>query len=300
MDVNCEGCAGCCVDWRAIAPTASDHERRGPREPLDDTYNLVPLTREDVACFLDVGLADALTPRLWKDESDAETESSDTAGSSEKVKSSAKVDGVELAAIDGKPVFFVGIRKPPKLVAPFEADPSWLPTCAFLDPQTLQCRIHDEDVYPQECAEYPGHNLKLGQRTECERVENAFGGERLLDDEPPDELSGLLLGPQAIGQKIFVYPDPEELAGVVRRLLADELTDGDRARFVAAAVAGRPGTTGTNRETYETVLDEVRETDSWVGRSIIEWEAMAKNEESDPSVATRVEDERGAPPTSGW
>ncbi|SIR52081.1 hypothetical protein SAMN05421858_2621 [Haladaptatus litoreus] len=282
MDVNCEGCAGCCIDWRAIAPTASDHERRGPRKPLDGSYNLVPLTREDVISFLDAGLADALTPRLWEDESGVE------------------IDGVELAAIDGKPVFFVGIRKPPKPVAPFETEPAWLPTCAFLDPKTLQCRIHDEDVYPQECAEYPGHNLKLGQQTECERVESAFGGERLLDDEPPDALSGLLLGPQAIGQKLFVYPDPEKLEGVVSRLLAGELTDDDRARFVAAAVAGRPGTTETNPETDETVLDEVRTSDSWVGRSITDWEAMVKNEEPDPSVATRVEDERGAPPTPGW
>ncbi|WP_435155699.1 YkgJ family cysteine cluster protein [Haladaptatus sp. DFWS20] len=282
MKVNCEGCAGCCIDWRAIAPTVSSHERRGPRKPLDDAYNLVPLTREDVRSFLDAGLADALTPRLWEDESGVE------------------IDGVELAAIEGKPVFFVGIRKPLKPVAPFDTDASWLPTCAFLDPKTLQCRIHETDVYPEECAEYPGHNLKLGQQTECERVENAFDGERLLNDEPPRALSGLLLGPQALGQKVFVYPDPDGLTGVIDRLIDGELTDRDRARFVAAAVAGRPGTTGTNHEHYENALHEVGSADSWVGRAIPEWEVMATTEKPDPSVATRVEDERGAPPTPDW
>lgn len=30
MDVNCEGCAGCCIDWRALSPEDTDHERRGP------------------------------------------------------------------------------------------------------------------------------------------------------------------------------------------------------------------------------------------------------------------------------
>lgn len=282
MNVNCEGCAGCCIDWRAIAPAVSNHERRGPRKPLDDTYNLVPLAREDVRSFLDAGLADALTPRLWEDESGVE------------------IDGVELATIEGKPVFFVGIRKPPKPVAPFDTDALWLPTCAFLDPETLQCRIHETDVYPEECAEYPGHNLKLGQQTECERVENAFDGERLLDDEPPRVLSGLLLGPQALGEKVFVYPDPDQLTGVIERLIDGELTDHDRARFVAAAVAGRPGTTGTNREQYQNALHEVLRAGSWVGRAISEWETMATTEKPDPSVATRIEDEHGAPPTPGW
>ncbi len=282
MQVNCEGCAGCCIDWRAIAPTASNHERRGSHRPLDDTYNLVPLTRTDVLDFLAAGLADALTPRLWETDSGVE------------------IDGVELAAIEGKPVFFVGLRKPPKPVAPFETDASWLPTCAFLDPRTLQCRIHDQDVYPQECAEYPGHNLKLGQQTECERVEETFGDDRLLDDEPPRALSGLLLGPQAIGEKVFVYPDPDELEGVVARLRNGELTDDDRARFVAAAVAGRPGTTRSDCETYESALADARATDSWVGSAIADWETMSVTDEPDRSVAMRVEDERGAPPTSGW
>ncbi len=32
MKVNCEGCAGCCIDWRPVSPAPSNHERRGPRE----------------------------------------------------------------------------------------------------------------------------------------------------------------------------------------------------------------------------------------------------------------------------
>lgn len=286
MEVNCEGCAGCCIDWRAIAPEASDHERRGPRKPLDHTYDFVPLMREEVEAFVEAGLADALTPRLWRDESGPE------------------IDGVKLAAIEGKPAFFVGLRKPPKPVKPFDIEePKWLPTCAFLDPKTLQCRIHGDDLYPMECAEYPGHNLKLGQRTECERVEETFDGERLLDGDPPKTLSGLLLGPQAIGEKVFVHPEPDDLHGVVDRLRADELTDEDRARFAAAAVAGRPGTTGSNHETYETVLKQARAADSWVGRAIREWETMERESEEttpNPSVGKRVETELGAPSTPGW
>ncbi|KZN25231.1 hypothetical protein A4G99_01555 [Haladaptatus sp. R4] len=284
MEVNCEGCAGCCIDWRAIAPTSSDHERRGPRRPLDDAYNLVPLMREEVEAFVEAGLGDAMTPRLWHDDSGIE------------------IGGERLAAIGGKPAFFLGLRKPPKPVEPFEIGESeWLPTCTFLDPETLQCRIHGTDLYPMECAEYPGHNCKLGQQTECERVEEAFGGERLLDSEPPEALSGLLLGPQAIGEKVFVYPEPDELSPVVDRMLADELTDEDRAHFVASAAASGPGTTEHNRAVYETVLEQARAADSWVGRSIREWEAMAENsDEPDPSVAERVEAERGAPSTPGW
>ncbi|MFH5799512.1 YkgJ family cysteine cluster protein [Haladaptatus sp. CMAA 1911] len=284
MEVNCEGCAGCCIDWREIAPETTDHERRGPRKPLDDAYNFVPLMREEVQAFVEAGLADALTPRLWRDESGPE------------------VDGVTLAAIDGNPAFFLGIRKPPKPVAPFETGPRWLPTCAFLDPETLQCRIHGDELYPTECAEYPGHNLKLGRETECERVETAFDGNRLVDDEPPRTLSGLLLGPQAIGEKVFVHPDPDELAGVVERLLADELTDDDRFRFVATAVANRPGTTSIDDETYESVLTTARDADSWVARSIRRWEAMARTESDVPnaSIAGRVETDFGAPETPGW
>lgn len=285
MEVNCEGCAGCCVDWRAIAPHPSDHERRGPRAPLDDAYNLVPLTREDARTFLDAGLADALTPRLWRDEDGVE------------------IDGVPVAAIDDKPVFFLGIRKVPKPVGPFETDSTWLPTCAFLDPTTLQCRIHDDDTYPEECGEYPGHNLELGSETECERVERAFGGERLLDDDPPDDLSALLLGPQAVGQKVFAFPDPDRLEGVVARVESDDLARADRALFVAAAVSAAPGTTAIDRDRFDAAFEEARDADSWVGRAIADWEARAGDPGEaapDPRVAEGVEEERGAPETPGW
>ncbi|WP_327053305.1 YkgJ family cysteine cluster protein [Halomicrococcus gelatinilyticus] len=285
MEVNCEGCAGCCIDWRAVGDGASDHERRGARRPLDDAYNLVPLTRDDARAFLDAGLADALTPRLWR------------------ADDGAAVDGVELAAIDGQPVFFLGLRQTAKPVEPFGTDAHWLPTCVFLDPTTLQCRIHDREEYPTECAEYPGHNLELDAETECERVESAFGGERLLDGDPPTSLSGLLLGPQAVGQKVFVYPDPDDLDGVVDRARADELTADDRARFVAAAVAARPGTTDVDRERFETALERAAAADSWAGRAVAEWEATAGttgDEAPDPDVAERIEDDRGAPSTPGW
>jgi len=281
--VDCENCAGCCVDWRALADVP-DHERRGPQEPLDDTYNLVPLTRDDVRAFLDAGLGDAMTPRLWR----------------ARDAPSVEVDGHEVAAVAGKPAFFVGLRTVPKPVAPFDTDPSWLPACAFLDPETLQCRIHGDPEYPGECATYPGNNLALDVETECERVEVHAGGDRLLDDAPPEGDQGLLLGPQAVGQKVFAYPDPGGLAGVLNRLVAGELTDEDRARFVAVAAASAPGTTAvepTRRErAYETAVDA----DSWVCRAADDWRSRADGEDPDPALGERVEEARGAPGTPGW
>ena len=281
MEVNCEGCAGCCIDWRPISPLPSEHERRGPYEPLDDAYNLVPLTRDDVRAFVENGLGDALTPRLWRAEDGVE------------------IDGVEVAAIGGDPAFFVGLRSAPKPVGPFDESPTWLPTCAFLDPTTLQCRIHDAEVYPRECAEYPGHNLALDAETECERVERAFGGDRLLDDEPEDS-SGLLLGPGALGQKVFVHPRPEGLGGGVERARAGDLTDADRASFVAWAFASSPGTTAHNEDAYEDAYERVLATDSWVGAAIADWEARDGDSDPDPGLAERIEDARGAPDTPGW
>ncbi|GGL29741.1 hypothetical protein GCM10009037_11820 [Halarchaeum grantii] len=290
MEVNCEGCAGCCLDWRPLSESPDDHERRGPRPPLDDTYNLVPLTREDVRAFVDAGLADALTPRLW------------TAAEGD---DSVEIDGHELAAIRGNPVFFVGIRKPPKPVAPFGTEPTWLRSCAFLDPETLQCRIHDAEHYPAECGDYPGHNLALDAETECERVEAAFGGagERLVDDAVPDE-AGVLLGPQALGEKVFCYPDPDELSGVVARVVDGTLTQADRARFVGAAAASAPGTTQVAPERRETDTVRAREAASWVGDAIEEWVERAgtlgDGTDADPGLGASVEEARGAPSTPGW
>lgn len=284
MEVDCENCAGCCVDWRALADVP-DHERRGPEEPLDDTYNLVPLTRGDVRGFLDAGLGDALTPRLWR------------AGDAPSVT----VDGYDVAAIDGKPAFFVGLRKTPKPVAPFDTDPAWLPACAFLDPATLQCRIHDADVYPAECATYPGHHLALDVQTECERVEAEMGGERLLDDEAPEDTDGLLFGPQAVGETVFAYPEPGDLAdGLLDRLAAGELTRDDRARFVAVAAASAPGTTAVEPTKREQAFETAMAADSWVGDAIDAWTARASAADPDPELGRTIEERRGAPETPGW
>lgn len=284
MNVDCEGCAGCCVDWRPLADAPGDHERSGDRQPLDDTYNLTPLRRGEVRAFLDAGLADALTPRLWRDDGGVE------------------IDGRELAGVGGRPAFFVGLRKIPKPVAPFDADPRWLPACVFLDPETLQCRIYDDALYPQQCASYPGHNLTLDQETECERVERSFGGDRLLDDEPPEDAEGLLLGPQALGEKLFVHPDPERLAGVVDRIAAGKPTPEDRAEFVGVAAASSPGATGIDERRYEAARKRALDADSWVGAVIAEWAERAEGESKSPNPATAeaVENDRGAPGTPGW
>jgi hypothetical protein len=287
VKVNCEGCAGCCLDWRPIAETASDHERRGPGDPIDEGYNFVSLTRDEVAHFVDRGLGDALTARLW--EVDEETPG-------------VVVDGVRLAALDGRPAFFVGLRTVPKPVAPFGTDRRWLATCAFLDPETLQCRIHGEDHYPDECASYPGYNLELGVETECERVEAEYGGDRLLDDEPAGR-EGLLFGPQAVGAKVFAYPKPAELDGVVDRMERGALTDADRAAFVGVAVGSRPGSLSVDEERAAAATAAARDADSWAGRAIEAWEAVAADagaRAADPPSGEDVETARGAPETPGW
>ncbi|MFA1609606.1 YkgJ family cysteine cluster protein [Halobellus rubicundus] len=287
MELNCEGCAGCCLDWRPIAEEPSDHERRGPGEPLDDAYNFVPLTRDEVARFVERGLGDALRPRLWRVDED-------TPG--------VVVDGVRLAAIAGRPAFFVGLAHVPKPVAPFGTERRWLETCAFLDPETLQCRIHGGDLYPDECATYPGRNLDLDVESECERVEAAFGGDRLLDDDPEDG-AGPLLGPQAVGAKVFAYPDAEELSGVVDRLSNDGLTATDRAAFVGIAAGSRPGSLAVDEDRAAAATADVLDADSWVGRAVEAWADAASEvgaRASDPPSADDVEVARGAPETPGW
>lgn len=280
MEVDCEGCAGCCLDWRPLADVP-DHERRGPHTPIDDVYNLVPLTRDETRGFVEAGLGAAMTPRLWEADDGIE------------------IDGYTLASIEEYPVFFLGLRKPHKPVAPFGTDAAWLRTCVFLDPETLQCRIHDDDLYPTECAEYPGHNLQMEVMTECERVEEAFGGERLLDDTVPEELS-VVLGPEALGWKVFCYPDQRELEGVVERIATRKLSLEDRAKFIGAAAASAPGTTTINTAVHDEVRNQVISSESWVGPAVAEWTTMADNRRPDPKLASQVEDARGAPSTPGW
>ena len=295
MRVDCEGCAGCCIDWRPLSTRSLDHERRGPRPPLDDTYNLVPLTRDEVRDFVGDGLGDALVPRLWRAESE----------------SGVEIDGMEVAAVAGRPAFFVGLRKPPKPVGPFDTESRWLRSCVFLDPETLQCRIHGSDRYPTECADYPGHNLELDRETECERVESEWGGTRLLDGEPPREMERLLLGPHALGSKVFTHPDPDRLAGVVSRAVTGDLTRTDRAEFVGVAVGSSPGSVTVNDARAAEAREQVLAADSWAGRACVDWRDHAEDAdalgdlvghdaESLAALVATVETDRGAPATPGW
>jgi len=66
MEVDCEGCAGCCLDRRPLTDRDIEHERTGPFDPLDDAYDLVPLGREEIRRFVQQGYGDALRPRLWR------------------------------------------------------------------------------------------------------------------------------------------------------------------------------------------------------------------------------------------
>lgn len=250
---------------------------------MDDRYNLVPLTRADVRGLVAHGLADALMPRLWTVETGGVT-----------------VDGHELAALDDRPVFYLGLRTPPKPVGPFETTPRWLNTCIFLDPRTLQCRIHDSDIYPSECSAYPGHNLALDAETECERVEAETGSERLLDTEPPEELGSDVLGLGAVGHRLFVVPQVEMVEGLVADIKADTLARDDRAKFVATAAASAPGTTRIDEDQYTSVLQRAARADSWAGSAIEIWHRRAHQVEPAPDHAETVEDARGAPPTPGW
>ena len=285
MKVDCEGCAGCCLDWRALAPDDRDHghERRGRYRPLDDIDNLAPLSSDEVRAFLDAGHAGALVARLFRIDDGP----------------SVTVDGVEVAAIDGRPAFLVGLRKVPKPVAPFDTDPHWLPACVFLDPETLQCRIHGDEVYPETCSTYPGDNLALDAETECERVERAHGGQRLVDDEPPADADPIF-GPGAVGARVFAHPDADRIAGAVGRLAAGEATRADHAEFVAVAAASAPGTLAVSDERYERARERALDAGSWIDDAVAEWTDRAGTDEADPAAAGTVEGERGAPGTPGW
>ncbi|NUE01561.1 YkgJ family cysteine cluster protein [Halorubraceae archaeon YAN] len=286
MEVNCAGCAGCCIDWRALVSDPVAHERQGDRAPIDDTYNLVPLRGHEARSLVDCGYGDAMTPRLFEAGPDDDC---------------VRVDGFDLAAIGDRPVFYLGLRKPPKPVAPFGEHRQWLRSCAFLDPETLQCRIHGDDLYPETCSVYPGDNLHMDQETECERVEDVFGGIRLIDATPPDNRSQ----PQfagAVGSKIFGYPDPDELSGVVDRLAANALTAYDRSLFVGIASGSSPGMLDINKAIAETYQSKAHSAESWVGKTIEHWEKRADAAGTRAVVDNPAiyETDHGAPETTGW
>ena len=279
MEVDCERCAGCCLDWRALAPEGVDHghERRGEYQPLDDVDNLVPLARDEVRAFLDAGHTGALVARLFRI----------TDGPS------VPVGSVDVAAVRGRPAFLVGLRKVPKPVAPFDTDAQWLPSCVFLDSETLQCRIHEGDLYPETCSTYPGDTLALDAETECERVERVHRGDRLLDDEPPDDTDPVI-GPGSIGARVFVHPEPDRIEDAVERLAAGEATRADHAEFVGVAAASSPGTLLVDDDRYKRARERALDAESWVGDAIAEWSARAGEEAADPTAATSVEADRGA------
>jgi hypothetical protein len=318
MEVNCRGCAGCCLDWRSLcadetiesegrrvgrtaaAESADDADRTSPaRVPLGGSYNFVALSRDEVRTFVDQGAAAALTVRFWAVEDERE---------------GIEIGGRQIAAVAGRPVFFVGRRKPPKPVAPFDREePAWLPTCVFLDPTTLQCRIHDDECFPDECAGYPGQPLAHGVDTECERVEARFGGDRLLDDEHDDVDAGLF-GPQALGGKLFCHPRPAALEGLLGRVATNDLEPADRADCLAIAAASSPGTVAISDYHYERAYEDALEAlegnrgdeGAWIGPAIDAWRRQFAEHggedgpDPNPNLARAVEERRGAPETPGW
>ncbi|MEF8779245.1 MAG: YkgJ family cysteine cluster protein [Haloferacaceae archaeon] len=286
MRVDCEGCAGCCLDWRPLVSTPSDHEREGGREPLDDRYNLPTLRGMEVRAFLEAGYADALTVRVFSPGEDDDA---------------VRIDGYDLAAIRGRPAFVVGLRAVPKPVAPFGADGrTWLPTCVFLDPESLQCRIHGDDVYPETCATYPGTNLRLDRETECERVEDAFGGDRLLDDEPPPDAPNPF-APGALGGSVFAHPSPDELEGAVAGVVGGDPGRADLAPFIGVAAGSSPGTLAVDEDRRSRAESTLRSSDSWIGDAVADWFDRA-GEPGSPVAGTcdDYDEANGAPGTPGW
>lgn len=288
MQVNCEGCAGCCLDWRPLTSANTDqpsHEHRDPRTPLDDRYNFPTLSADEVRAFVDSGLGDALTVRLF------------TPAENDDVVS---IDGYELAAIQDRPVFLIGLKAAIKPVAPFAETRTWLPTCVFLDPKTLQCRIHDDDLYPKTCSTYPATNLQLERETECERVESKFGGERLRDKTPPETAPNPFRS-AALGGTVFAHPDPEDLTGVIDRLVTDRATREDRAQCIGVAAGSRHGTIEIDEKRSHQARQKVVETDSWVATAEDKWSSRADSIGN--TVAgdwTDCDETAGGPETPGW
>jgi Fe-S-cluster containining protein len=268
MEVNCEGCAGCCIDWRPLG-APDDREREGRYRALDDACHLVPLARDEIRGFVEAGLGDALVPRLFAAEGDR----------------TATVDGREVAGIDGRPAFLVGIRTLPKPVAPFDGGRVWLDACAFLDPDTQKCRIHDTDRHPDRCRTYPEHNLELGAKTECGRVERVHGepGATLVDGAVPAELPPPPLGRGALGSTVWGRPPT-----------APRSSPRPPRRRPAAAV---------NADLYEQARERVLTADSWVAVAAADWETAAGplgDAVDDAPDPDRVEVDRGAPGTTAW
>ena len=269
---------------------------------MDDRYNFPQLSGREVREFIEAGYGDALTVRLFEPADGDDV---------------VCVDGHDLAAIRGRPVFLVGLRVAPKPVAPFGIDDAqdengtdatgrtWHDTCVFLDPETLQCRIHGGDLYPETCSTYPATNLRLGRETECERVEDAFGDDRLLNDDPPDDAPSPF-DPGALGGSVFAHPSPDGLAGAVERVV-----DGNPRReylipFLAVAAGSAPGTLAVDDDRVrwaETTLRNPGENDdgSWVGNALSTWTERA-GEPGTPVTESWVNADRkyGAPSTPGW
>ena len=193
---------------------------------------------------------------------------------------SVSVDGHSLAAVEGCPVFFLGLRKPPNPVAPFGLDPTWLPTCTFLDPGTLQCRLHGDSLYPDACERYPGDNLALdadpgtlqcrlhGDSLYPDACERYPGDNLALDADPGDTTP--LLAPSAVGGGLFGHPDRSRIEGWVDRLARGEATTEDRAEFVAVAAGSSPGSLGVDEPHYEQTRETALSADSWVGAAVRE------------------------------
>lgn len=280
MEVDCAECAGCCLDWRPLGRT--DDSPATDSRSIDDWVNFVTLSRDDISALLAAGYGDVFRPRLWyADEADA----------------GATVDAIDIATIAGNPVFSVGLRQVWKPVGPFGQVPSQLETCVFLDPMTLQCRIHTTDHYPTTCSTYPGQHLLMDVETECERVESHWAIPRLLEDSLPEDLHAPPLGPQSLGSTVFVHPEPDDLSGSIDRLRRDQLTRDDRIEFAAIALAQSPGMPQIDRTKYATARERLESAISWVTESR---ERLVQESNPTPAAVSICESNRGAPKTDGW
>lgn len=286
VELNCQECAGCCIDWHSVVPDRefTDTTFEG-YTPYDSRDKFVTVSSDEVRKFIQSGYGDGLIPRLFQP--------------TDNQLGCMTIDGVELASIDSQPVFLMGLRSTRKPVAPFGLDPSWLPTCIFLDPDSLQCRIHNSKVYPDTCARYPADNLYFDAETECERVEQIFGEDRLLEHD--DSSPRPTIGPGSVGGTVFLHPKPERLDGLIKPLLEDPAVEPGRIEFSAVAAASAPGVDHIDQERYEQVHSQLSGSTSWISEVADRWKQIYEmGKPTDHAETLDVEVPTGAPPTPGW
>jgi len=284
MEVNCEGCAGCCIDWRALNDAKVDHERRGRYVPLDDVGNLAPIRRDGSGPSSTKGSATSSSP-------DCSPARATPPSISTEPRWRPSTDGPHSSS---------ACASRPKPVGPFDSDSTWLPTCAFLDPTTLQCRIHGDDLYPETCRRYPRREPRAGRG---DGVRARGSGLRRVPADRRRTARRRRTDLRARGGRDdgVRSPRPRPADGRRRPPAERRVDPEDRAEFVAVAAASSPAMLAVSDPVYEETREQVLDADSWAGRAIDRWTDRAGDAGTDAPapapLAKEFEEEAGAPET---